>query len=215
MPRISNAVGQPRLPIDIAFVRTVLELLAAGAKELQSKRTVMPRMREDNISQRLNEEMDLLHRGSESDIVNWGMRTARTVSGRPTDVFEVDFSFHANILPRDQRRYLAVEAKKLRGTGRSLAGDYVKQGVMRFVTGHYARGHNYAVILGYVVAAPIGTAVARVKSAMDRRAGETNQQVSFSPDNTICSHPYTYSSVHLRTTDTTTFTLVHLLTELC
>ena len=215
MATASNAVGQPCLPIGKAFVSAVLELLVAGAGRLQAKQTVTSRMREDSISQRLNEEMEILHRGSESDIVTWEMRPARTVPGDPDRVFEVDFSFHANILPRDRRRYLAVEAKRLKGTGDSLAGDYVRKGVMRFVTGYYARGHNYAVMIGYVVVAPMNHALASLQSAMNRRAKKTNKQVPLALHGNMCSHPHTYSSTHLQDNSVETFTLVHLLLDFC
>ena len=88
-----KAIGTPRLPIGSAFVRSVLDLLATGTANLHAKHSVTPWMREDRISQRLNEEMEALHRGSNSDIVNWSMRPARSAPGRPDDTFEVDFSF--------------------------------------------------------------------------------------------------------------------------
>ena len=89
----SQAICAPRLPIGSAFVGSVMYLLATGAANLHAKHSVTLRMREDRISQRLNEEMEALHRGSESDIVNWSMRPARSAPGRPDDTFEVDFFF--------------------------------------------------------------------------------------------------------------------------
>ena len=139
-------------------------------------------MREDRISQRLNEEMEALHRGSDSDIVNWSMRPARSALGRPDDTFEVDFSFHADRYPRDQRWYFGVEAKNLNSSASRLANLYVSQGVLRFVTGQYSLSHDHAVMLGYVVAGSIDGAVTRVKTAMDRNAVKTRQSTKFLPD---------------------------------
>ena len=215
MSSAEGVIGAPQLPIARAFVKSVLDLLIAAAARLQAKHAVMARMREDSISQRLNEEMETIHRGSDSDIVNWSMRPARTAPGKPDDAFEVDFSFHANILPRDQRWYLAVEAKKLRGQGPSLASAYVKDGVLRFVTGKYSLGHEHAVMLGYVVVAPIDRAVRRVKAAMDQRADVTCQEAAFTPDSEICAHPHTYTSGHHQHSASAPFTLVHLFVDLC
>ena len=211
----TNAIGMPRLPIGVAFVSSVLNLVVAGATQLQAKHIVTRNMREDRISQRLNEEMEVLHRGSDSDIVNWNMRPARTIPEKPDEVFEVDFSFHADILPRDQRCYLAVEAKRLRGKGDSLASDYVQEGVLRFVTGKYSRGHDYAVMLGYVVLAPIDRAVTSVKTAMDRSVDKTCEQSAFTSNSQICTHSHTYASVHQQHGVQDRFTLVHLFVDLC
>ena len=209
-----NAIGTPWLPIGSAFVRLVLDLLATGAANLQSKHAVTPKMREDHISQRLNEEMEALHRGSDSDIVNWSMRPARSAPGRPDDTFEVDFSFHADRYPRDQRWYLGVEAKKLGSSASRLASLYVSQGVLRFVTGKYSLGHDHAVMLGFVVTGPINGAATRVETAMDRNAVKTQQCAEFSPDRDVYNHPYVYSSSHLQLDAQGPFKLVHLLVDL-
>ena len=209
-----SAIGAPRLPIGSAFVRSVLDLVATGAANLHAKHSVTPRMREDRISQRLNEEMETLHRGSESDIVNWSMRPARSAAGRPDETFEVDFSFHANRFPRDQRWYLGVEAKKLDSATSRLANLYVREGVLRFVNGQYSLGHDHVIMLGYVVAAPMDGAVTRVKTAMDRNAERTQQLAQFSPDRDVYDHPRAYSSRHLQTGAQEPFKVVHLLVDL-
>ena len=209
-----KAIGAPRLPIGSAFVRSVLDLLTTGAANLHAKHSVTPRMREDRISQRLNEEMEALHRGSDSDIVNWSMRPARSAPGIPDDTFEVDFSFHANRYPRDQRWYLGVEAKKLGSSSSRWANLYVREGVLRFETGKYSLGHDHAVMLGYVVTGPIDGAVTRVKAAMDRNAVKTRQLAQFSPDRGTYDHPYIYSSRHLQDSAQEPFKVVHLLVDL-
>ena len=209
-----RSIGTPRLPIGSAFVRSALDLLATGAANLHAKQSVTAKMREDRISQRLNEEMEALHRGSDSDIVNWSMRPARSAPGKPDDTFEVDFSFHANRFPRDQRSYLGVEAKKLSGAASRLANLYVSKGVLRFVTGQYSLGHDYAVMLGYVVTGPIDGAATRVKAAMDRNAVKTRQLAQFSYDRSDYDHPIIYSSRHIQDGAQEPLKLVHLLVDL-
>ena len=210
----AKAIGTPRLPIGSAFVRSVLDLLATGAANLHAKHSVTPRMREDRISQRLNEEMEELHRCSNSDIVNWSMRPARSAPGRPDDTFEVDFSFHADRYPRDQRWYLGVEAKKLGSSPSRWANLYVREGVLRFVTGQYSLGHDHAVMLGYVVTGPIDGAVSRVKAAMGRNAVKTRQLAQFSPDRGAYDYPFTFSSRHLQDGAQEPFKVVHLIVDL-
>ena len=214
MSPLKASIGTPHLPIAPGIVTSVLELLAAGAAKLRAKQTVTPRMREDNISQRLNEEMQTLHQGSYSDIVTWSMRPVRTARTNPNDTFAVDFSFYANILPRNPEWYLAVEAKKLKGSGRSLASAFVTEGVARFVTGKYSLGHDHAIMLGYIVVPPTHTAVAKVKASMDLRAVKTQQKVAMTADSVICTHPWTYVSEHWQAVTMEPLRLVHVFVEL-
>ncbi len=215
MRSAGGSIGVPRLPIDLGFVTSVLDLLVAGAAELRAKRLVTPEMREDKISERLDSEMEMIHRGSDSDIVNWSMRPNRSAASGSGVIVEVDFSFHANLLPRDQRWYLAVEAKKLRGRGRSLASAYVEEGICRFVSGKYSLGHDHAIMMGYVVVAPIATAVERVRRSMDRTAEKTSQDVALGAVPEFCRHPYTYASTHQQHGAKGPFKLVHLFVEVC
>lgn len=210
-----SSIGTPELPIAQAFVKSVLELVAGGVAQLKAKRVIGPNSREDTISQHLNDEMECLYRGSHSDIVNWSMRPVRTIPGTPQKTFEVDFSFYFNTFPRDQRRYLAVEAKRLRGRGASLASTYVKQGVLRFVKGKYSLGHDHAVMLGYVVVPPFVSAIDKVKAAMDGHAHETHERTGFSPNTFFGPYPSTYVSRHEQIGAGRPFTLVHLIADLC
>ena len=84
------------------------------------------------------------------------------------------------MLPRNNRRYLGVEAKIVRGTGTTQAGEYVSDGVCRFVQGKYSLGHYHAVMLGYVVVGPLNKAVRSVKTQMDARSVQTAQRSAFS-----------------------------------
>lgn len=214
MRQSSAPIGTPRLPIEVGFVRAVLDLLVSAAKRLRCTQTVNANMHEDKISLGLDREMEKLHRGSQSDIVTWSMRSVRSFPGKSGGTFEVDFAFHANILPRDQRVYLSVEAKRLRGKCRSLAGAYVRKGVLRFVSGKYSLGHDHAVMLGYIVVAPIDRAVARVKRAMDERAADSCQLAPFTAADDLCAHPFTYSSEHEQRVTLQAFRLVHLFVDL-
>ena len=68
--------------------------------------------------------------------------------------------------------YLACECKRLnvpyKTRTRGLAYEYVRDGLMRFVTGQYSHGLPLAMMLGYVMNAQVGAAHARVKHAMSR-----------------------------------------------
>src|SRR5206468_2818537 len=93
---------------------------------------------------------------------------------------------------------LYAEAKRLFGTGPSLASKYVEQGVLDFVEARYGRSHNYGIMVGYVLTPPLKKAVSSVKRAMSERKIKTSESSAFSPDNSLCPHPYTHHSSHLQ-----------------
>lgn len=68
--------------------------------------------------------------------------------------------------------YLACECKRLnvpyKTRTRGLAYEYVRDGLMRFVTGQYSHGLPLAMMLGYVMNNQLIRAHARVKRAMGR-----------------------------------------------
>lgn len=74
--------------------------------------------------------------------------------------------------------YLACECKRLNvpyksGT-KGLVGEYVTQGLMRFVVGQYSRGLPLAMMLGYVMNARIDAARRGLRRAMSVRSTTTN-----------------------------------------
>lgn len=74
----------------------------------------------------------------------------------------------------DEDVYLACECKRLNvpyKTGvRALVGEYVDEGLMRFVTGQYSNGLPLAMMLGYVMNAKTDVARRGVKRIMARRS---------------------------------------------
>lgn len=211
----SNVFGDPHLPIARAFVQQVLMLLSAGAQRLRMRDTVTAETREDSISNGLDREMRQLYKQSDGDIVSWSLRGVHTVPEEPSITFAPDFSFRGDWRPRNQAWYLGVEAKRLRGTGDSLTGPYVDQGVMRFTKGIYSSGHDHAVMLGYVIIPTVATAISRVQSAMTANSNATQQVVSMVSKPEICQHSWTYISVHTQCGTAQEMTLVHLFFDFC
>lgn len=78
----------------------------------------------------------------------------------------------------DEDVYLACECKRLNvpyisGT-KGLVGEYVDQGLMRFVVGQYSNGLPLAMMLGYVMNARIDTARRGLRRAMSVRSTAAN-----------------------------------------
>ena len=75
---------------------------------------------------------------------------------------------------RREEVYFAIECKRLNVLANrrrsSLARNYVKKGMMRFITGQYAEGLDKGGMLGYVMDGKIADAIASVKQAIDSRS---------------------------------------------
>jgi hypothetical protein len=80
---------------------------------------------------------------------------------------KIDF---AVLLDWERERYLAYECKRLNvvynGRRNSLAADYVRQGMMRFMTEQYAEALPVGCMLGYVMDADCTFAMAQLEAAI-------------------------------------------------
>ena len=76
----------------------------------------------------------------------------------------------AVLLDQERDRYLAYECKRLnvprKGGKRSLATEYVKEGLLRFVTEKYAADLPVGCMLGYVLDGNAATAQSKVFAAL-------------------------------------------------
>ena len=72
-----------------------------------------------------------------------------------------------NLLVPSEEIYFCLEAKRLNvvkgGTTRAYASEYVRFGMMRFVTGQYSRAVRHGGMIGYVFDQDITRAIFNVK----------------------------------------------------
>ena len=100
----------------------------------------------------------------------------------------------------DEDVYLACECKRLNvpyKTGmRGLVGEYVDEGLMRFVSGQYANGLPAAMMLGYVMNARTDRARRGLKRAMAFRSASIRLQ-SERDAPTTAGKPLRFHTTHL------------------
>jgi hypothetical protein len=76
----------------------------------------------------------------------------------------------AVLLDQERDRYIAYECKRLNviygGARNSQATDYVKQGMMRFITEQYAEALPVGYMLGYVMDRDIAFAMNQLNAAI-------------------------------------------------
>jgi len=90
-----------------------------------------------------------------------------------TEVGRIDLKFLPAVSAREEI-YLAFECKRLNalvnGVRRTLAPEYVNEGMMRFVTGNYARAMLNGGMLGYVLDGRCDDAIRLVAENITARA---------------------------------------------
>jgi hypothetical protein len=112
--------------------------------------------------------------------------------------------------------YFCLEAKRLNamisGTRASLADEYVKEGMMRFVNGKYACRVRHGGMLGYVLDADINRAMTNVEANMVCKAAELGMEkpIEFKPSIALKDDARARDTHHCRTTDGCLFRIHHL-----
>jgi len=128
-----------------------------------------------------------------------------------TDVGRTDLLFKCG---KGQETYFAIEAKRLfvtypSGKKASLIKEYIDEGMMRFVTGHYAQHQRSSAMLGYVFDMPCSKAREMLGEALSKRA-DLFLSGSLSPSPLPVTPPIEETRHALKKRD---FTLYHLFTK--
>lgn len=116
----------------------------------------------------------------------------------------------------DEDVYFCLEAKRLNalvsGVRRSLASEYVKEGMQRFVDGKYSRFVRHAGMLGYVLDSEVARAIKNVETNIRNHAQELGMTVTggFLTSSIRPDDPSAKETHHHRGHETTTFCIHHL-----
>ena len=202
-------VGSPSFSIPSGYLKIALNLLISGTKRIKREYSFSPATLENPITRKLVAEMH-----AEQDETEHRIRVDifPGILSDPDELSELDIRFTWD--DYRPKSYLAVEAKRLYGTGATLAGPYVEEGVMDFISGKYSRGHNYGIMLGYVLSKPIEKAISAVKDALQKRKEKTNETSPFNADGVV-DCPLTYKSVHIQKNDgMTEIIILHVFADL-
>ncbi|RLG29667.1 hypothetical protein DRO03_06675 [Methanosarcinales archaeon] len=202
-------VGSPSFSIPRGYLKIALNLLISGTKRIKRNYSFSPDTLENPITRKRVAEMH-----AEQDETEHRIRVDifPGILSKPDELAELDIRFTWD----DHRpnSYLAVEAKRLRGMVATLAGPYVEEGVMDFINGKYSRGHNYGIMLGYVLSKPIEKAISTVRGALQKRKEKTNETSPFNVDSVV-DCPLTYKSVHAQKNDEVTeIIILHVFVDL-
>ncbi|KMQ49466.1 hypothetical protein CHISP_3611 [Chitinispirillum alkaliphilum] len=111
--------------------------------------------------------------------------------------------------------YLAVEAKRLNaiisGSKQSLASEYVKEGMLRFVSGKYASSVKHGVMIAYVLDGEIETVMHKIEKNIQKHHEELRTSINaFMASGIRPEDIWTKETHHHRAHEKTVFRIHHL-----
>jgi hypothetical protein len=166
-------LGRPSFDLSEDQIATVVDLLCNGVAA--ARPLLQPGMLEVPITlhvkkamRRLKKELGLsnLEIVGEFEVLDLS-NDAPEVLGRIDIILRFLHQFG------DEEAYLGVECKRVSHGDAGLNQRYVTQGVNRFVTGQYAAGHHWGMMLGYVLRLPTVALVNGIDARIRATYGET------------------------------------------
>ncbi len=165
-------IGRPSFELSEDQLATVVDLLCLSATE--ARKSVTAGMLEVPITiqvrkaiLRVKKQLGLtnLQVGGEFELLDPNTNDS-DVLGRIDIILQFLHQFG------DEEAYLAVECKRVAAGDTPLNRKYVTQGVDRFVTGQYAQGHHWGMMLGYVLKLPVSPLVDEINSRIATTYGQ-------------------------------------------
>lgn len=104
--------------------------------------------------------------------------------------------------------HAVIECKRLnpRESGRTLRGEYVRSGIDRFIAGTYGPGHDLDFMVGYLLEGDSAAAISDLNAYLGN-VGRPSCSLSLGRE--YSSIGSVAQSDHIRTTDSSTFRLLH------
>ena len=125
-----------------------------------------------------------------------------------------DIVFYPSVLDHDV--YFCLEAKRLNarvnGRMKSLAEEYVKNGMFRFITGQYSRRVRYGGMLGFVLDGDIKRAMKNVQNNIESNRDSLGMPptATWMPSTLRTADPHAKETEHRRSLETAVFHIHHL-----
>jgi len=164
-------IGRPSLELDDDQIATVVDLLCRGAADARAlidagALEVPITIQVKKAARRLKKALGLtnLEIGGEFELLDINSNDPE-VLGRIDIILRFVHQFG------DEDAYLGVECKRVAHGDSTLNRRYVTDGVSRFVTGQYAAGHHWGMMLGYVLKLPDGPLVGDIDSRVQSAYG--------------------------------------------
>ncbi|MBO2953959.1 hypothetical protein J6350_11460 [Burkholderia pseudomallei] len=166
-------VGRPSFELSEDQLATVVDLLCQGVAA--ARPLLEPGMLENPITNHVKKAMRRLKKQLNlSNLEITGEFELLNLSNDDPEVLgRIDIILRFLHQFGDEEAYLGVECKRVGHGESALNQRYVTKGVDRFVTGQYAAGHLWGIMLGYVLRLPNDTLVKGIDARIRSTYGET------------------------------------------
>ncbi len=163
-------VGTPSFDLSDDEVATIIDLIAKGAKRARGH--VVAGMLEPAMSILVRKEMKRVKKelGHTNLLVAGELELDDMESDDSKILGRIDIAV-LFLRSYDEDEYVGVECKRVGAKLAKLNASYVAEGVERFVTGKYARGHEQGFMVGFVIAVPVESCTAVIKARIKKTYG--------------------------------------------
>jgi hypothetical protein len=206
----SDAIGQPSFIKRHDIIATVIELIQAAWIRVGQRPEINAQCDEDTIAGALHNEM-------------WVEKKRRGIPGPPQIVNEPATRVSDNSLKPDgfidfkmfyawgMEDYFGIECKRLTSQDKGhLAREYVKNGVMRFVTGKYSLGHDWAAMLGFVIDGNSSGCIKLITVQLNKRKQTICMEEDWAEEKSFRLHKDIYRTRHRQHGQNCLMTILHL-----
>lgn len=171
LDRTDSCHGNPALELREDEIETVVDLICRGSHEARGHLT--RGMSEPNISRVVRKSMIRAKRamGTPHIQIQGEQELDDMNTSGPRILGRVDITFRFRHQFGDENAYVAVECKRVAAGDSGLNGLYVSDGVSRFASGKYSKGHAWAFMLAYVIAVPASDIVDFINAKISEAYG--------------------------------------------
>lgn len=207
-----TVIGSPDQWVD--FIDSQMpDILALVIDSWQQMATHAPDALEDHITEALYRVVKT-HRTTRELLFQIHLQSVEIEPAEGQGVGRMDIAFYPLVDREDI--YFCVEAKRLNvvrnGVVRSYASEYVRDGMMRFITGQYGKLARNGGMIGYVVDGRVSHAIAHV----ERNIRNQHKELGMAPPGELLAStilgndPPARETHHTRRHDPVPFRIHHL-----
>jgi hypothetical protein len=208
----SNTVGTPTPILRQDIIVTILLLIREGWTQVCHAGEITVKSDEDTIAGALHNEM-------------WAAKKRLGITGPPQIVNEPASRKSNKSLKPDgfidfkmfygwgtQEDYFGIECKRISSTGkdRNLATEYIKNGIMRFVTGIYSPGHDFAAMVGFIIDGKLTDCIDLVRERLTKYSQEACVEEDWIVEHDFGIQNNIYRTIHRQQGQSILFRLLHL-----
>jgi hypothetical protein len=165
-------IGQPSFQLSADEIATVVDLACRSAHE--GRNQVHSGMLEVPITIVIRKAMRRLKKAE--GITNLQIRGEHELedmaTADPALLGRIDITLQFLRQFGDEDDYVAVECKRVGAGHATLNARYVSEGVDRFVTGQYSKGHAWAFMLAHVLALPVDQPISTINDRICQAYGQ-------------------------------------------